>query len=53
MISIVLPAYQEAENLRKILPEIKQAFSDAAISCEILVIDTSKALDNKIGRAHV
>lgn len=46
MISIVLPAYQEAENLRKILPELKQAFSDAAISCEILVIDTSKALDN-------
>lgn len=46
MISIVLPAYQEAENLRKILPELNQAFSDAAISCEILVIDTIKPLDD-------
>lgn len=45
-ISIILPAYQEAENLNKILPTIKDVLNNAHLSYEVLVIDTMEELDN-------
>lgn len=44
MISVVLPAYQEEENLKSILPRIHVALSD--VEHEILVVDTMEPLDN-------
>jgi dolichol-phosphate mannosyltransferase len=43
-ISIVLPAYLEAANLRNILPEIHSTLYN--ISHEILVVDTMQPMDN-------
>lgn len=43
-ISVVLPAYLEAENLKNILPVIHSVLKN--ISHEILVIDTMKPMDN-------
>jgi len=44
-ISVVLPAYQEAENLKNILPVIREALGEMGVSCEILVIDTMEPMD--------
>lgn len=44
MISIVLPAYLEAENLKNILPDIHKVLSE--IEHEILVVDTMEPMDN-------
>lgn len=44
IISIVLPAYLEAGNLKKILPRIHNELSE--IEHEILVVDTMKPMDN-------
>ena len=43
-ISVVLPAFLEAENLKNILPVIHSVLND--ISHEILVIDTIQPMDN-------
>lgn len=43
-ISVVLPAYQEAENLKNILPNIHKVLSE--VDHEILVIDTMEPMDN-------
>lgn len=43
-ISVVLPAYKEAENLRSILPAIHAALRD--LEHEILVIDTMQPMDD-------
>ena len=43
-ISVVLPAYQEAENLKNILPNIHKVL--ASVNHEILVIDTMEPMDN-------
>lgn len=45
-LSIILPAYSEAENLKKILPKINIEISKLNIEYEILVIDTVKKMDN-------
>ena len=45
-LSIVLPAYLESENLKKILPEIKDVISKLNINYEILVIDTINCIDD-------
>lgn len=45
-VSIILPAYKEAENLKKILPNIHEILQQTTITYEILVIDTMNALDN-------
>lgn len=45
-LSIIIPAYLEAENLRIILPRINEVLRDMKISYEILVIDTLTAKDN-------
>lgn len=46
MISIVLPAYKEAENLKKILPKIHETLGKANIAYEILVVDTMQVMDD-------
>lgn len=43
-ISVVLPAYQEAENLKNILPNIHEVLKD--VDHEVLVIDTMEPMDN-------
>ncbi len=45
-ISLVLPAYSEAENLKLILPQISVALSNLPCPHEILVIDSIVPLDN-------
>jgi len=46
MISVILPAYQEAENLKTILPKLKTVLEKAGTEFEILVVDTIKPTDN-------
>lgn len=45
-ISIILPAYKEAENLKNILPKIEKAFKKTFLTYEILVIDTMEKMDD-------
>lgn len=48
-VSVILPAYQEAENLRDILPRIRGALDLAGMESgdyEILVIDTAEPMDD-------
>jgi len=45
ILSIVLPAFQEEENLRLLLPRISQALHQLGVDAEVLVIDTRKPLD--------
>jgi len=45
-ISIVLPAYLEAENLKIMLPKINEVVSAIGCEYEILVIDTMEPMDN-------
>lgn len=44
-VSIVLPAYKEAQNLMTILPAINKCLENEPLSYEILVIDTVEKLD--------
>ena len=48
-ISVVLLAYKEEENLRVLLPQIKDQVKQTGEEFEILVIDTEKPLDNTKG----
>lgn len=45
-ISTVLLAYKEAENLRVLLPQIKEQLDDTGEEYEIIVVDTEKPLDD-------
>ncbi len=45
-ISVIIPSYQEAENLKNILPILKENLSALSIPSEILCIDTMEAMDN-------
>lgn len=45
-ISVVLLAYKEEENLRVLLPQIKEQVEKCGEEYEILVVDTAKPLDN-------
>lgn len=45
-ISIVIPAYQEAENLRNILPKIRQELDALQVPYEVLVVDTMTKMDD-------
>ena len=45
-INVVLLAYKEEENLKVLLPQIKEQVEKCGEEYEILVIDTEKALDN-------
>lgn len=44
-LSIVLPSYLEAENLRLLLPRVKRTVEEIGCNFEILIIDTMEALD--------
>ena len=44
-LSVILPAYLEEENLRLLLPRVKQTIQGLTDRHEILVIDTMKPLD--------
>lgn len=45
-VSIVLPAYQEEENLKLLLPRIKETLDNTQFSYEIIVVDTQDPMDN-------
>jgi dolichol-phosphate mannosyltransferase len=45
-ISIVIPAYQEAENLKELIPRLNAALLKTRQHYEILVIDTMSGMDN-------
>lgn len=44
-ISIIIPAYQEGDNLQLLLPELHKALTGIRIPYEILVIDTQQPMD--------
>lgn len=52
--SIILPAYLEEENLRILLPRIKENIERVSQSYEILVIDTPEPLDKteEVAKMH-
>jgi dolichol-phosphate mannosyltransferase len=45
-LSIVLPAYEEAENLRVLLPQLREVMSSLSSSGEILVVDAASPRDD-------
>ena len=45
-ISVVMPCYKEADNLKVILPKLKNILSSISDNCEILVVDTIEAMDD-------
>lgn len=45
-LSVVIPAYQEEENLKILLPELKRVLNNLAISYEIVIVDTITPFDN-------
>lgn len=45
-LSIVLPAYKESDNLKKILPEIHNQVKKLNLDYEILVVDTIEKMDD-------
>lgn len=45
-VSLILPAYKEAENWQTILPKIHEAFKKLPCPYEILVVDTVEPMDN-------
>jgi dolichol-phosphate mannosyltransferase len=53
-LSIVMPAYKEAEALRKVLPALKSCVADLTPAHEIIVVDTQQSFDDteEICRAH-
>lgn len=46
MLSVVLPAYQEAENLRVLLPQLKEVLGGLGVGSEIVVVDTCEPCDD-------
>ena len=45
-VSIVLPSYKEAENLKVLLPEINEFLNPSGINYEILIVDTIEPMDD-------
>ena len=43
MVSIILPTYNEADNLKLIVPKISQLFTDKDIKGEIIVVDDNSS----------
>ncbi len=44
-LSVVLPAYREAENLRNLIPVLQTQLDQSSLSYEILVVDTPQPMD--------
>lgn len=45
-ISVLLPAYQEAENLKLLLPQINSVLTEMDVAYEVLVVDTKEPMDD-------
>ena len=45
MLSVILPAYQESDNLKFILPELKEVLNSLGEVYQIIVVDTNVPLD--------
>ncbi len=45
-LTVFIPGYQEAENLKILLPRLVKTLVEVEPACEILVIDTAKPLDD-------
>ena len=45
-ISVIIPSYQEAENLKNILPYLKEELSLIGVPFEILCVDTKEKMDD-------
>lgn len=45
-LSILIPSYREAENLRVILPRINKVCEGLGVAFEVLVIDTTQPMDD-------
>jgi dolichol-phosphate mannosyltransferase len=45
-LTIMMPAYGEAENLRLLLPEIKKVIQEIGVPAEVLVLDADTPKDN-------
>lgn len=45
-ITVFLPAYKEAENLKILLPEISEILAESGVAYEILVVDTMESMDD-------
>lgn len=45
-VSVVLPAYQEEENLKLLLPRIRETLNSLKFTYEIIVVDTQDPMDN-------
>ncbi|MCJ7594321.1 MAG: glycosyltransferase, partial [Desulfobacterales bacterium] len=39
MISVIIPTYNEADNMRLIIPELSNLFLRENMKCEIIVVD--------------
>ncbi len=58
-ISVVMPAYQEAENLALLLPQLRSVLDSLGVSWEVLVVDTAQPRDEtpeicaRVGVTHV
>lgn len=52
-LTIILPAYQESENLALILPRLRAALSSNIHNYEIIVVDTMQIMDNTKEICHV
>lgn len=44
-LSVVLPAYQEEENLRLIIPRLQSTLTQTGLQYEIIVVDTATPMD--------
>jgi dolichol-phosphate mannosyltransferase len=44
-LSVIIPAYQEEENLRVILPRLETVLGDLPVASEVLVVDTMEKMD--------
>ena len=44
-LSVILPAYNEEENLRLLIPRIRHACEELSPSYEVLVVDTVSPMD--------
>ncbi len=45
-ISVMMPCYKEADNLKQILPRISNVLHECEIDSEILVVDTMETMDS-------
>ena len=45
-LSVMMPCYQEAENLKEIIPKIDKTLTEIGLEAEMLVIDTMTSMDN-------